>query len=231
MRRILALLLCLAFLPLGVRAEEEKYVALTFDDGPSGRFTRALLDGLYDRGAKATFFLCGYRMKDYPDITQRIFEEGHEIGCHGYSHKAMDTMSRRDIAAEIMGMTELLPEGCVVRCLRPPCGFCSDGIRQVAEARQLALLSWSVDPKDWEIHDAAAIEKAVLDNVKDGDIVLLHDMSTASVTAALAIVDALMEQGYHIVTVSQLARARNTRLKPGQIYRSFSAKDNITPGK
>ena len=225
MRRFLAFFLCLTFLPLGVRAEEEKYVALTFDDGPSGRYTRALLDGLYDRGAKATFFLCGYRMKDYPDITRRIFDEGHEIGCHGYSHKNMDTMSRRDIAAEIMDMTELLPEGCIVRYLRPPCGFCSDGIRQVAEARQMAILSWSVDPKDWEVHDAAAIEKAVLANIKDGDIVLLHDMSVSSVDAALAIVDALTEQGYHIVTVSQLARVRNIRPKPGQVYTSFPKKN------
>ena len=221
MRRFLAFLLCLTFLPLGVRAEEEKYVALTFDDGPSGRFTRQLLDGLYDRGAKATFFLCGYRMKDYPDITQRIFEEGHEIGCHGYSHDPMQTMSRRDIAGEIMDMTALLPEGCSVRYLRPPCGFCSDGIRQVAEARQMAILSWSVDPKDWETHDAAAIEKATLKNIKDGDIVLLHDMSTSSVTAALAIADALMEQGFTLVTVSQLARVRNIRPKPGQVYPCF----------
>ena len=224
MRRVLAFLLCLTFLPLGVRAEEEKYVALTFDDGPSGRYTRQLLDGLYDRGAKATFFLCGYRMKDYPDITQRIFEEGHEIGCHGYSHDPMQTMSRRDIAAEIVDMTALLPEGCIVRYLRPPCGFVSDGIRQVAEARQMAILSWSVDPRDWETHDAAAIEKAALKNIKDGDIVLLHDMSTSSVTAALAIADALIEQGFTLVTVSQLARLRNTRPKPGQIYRSFPPK-------
>lgn len=231
MRRFLAFLLCLTFLPLGVRAEEEKYVALTFDDGPSGKYTRQLLDGLYDRGAKATFFLCGYRIPDYPDIPLRILEEGHEIGCHGYSHKPMQTMSRRDIATEIMDMTALLPAGCRVRFLRPPCGFCSDGIRQVAQARQLAILGWSVDPKDWETHDAAAIEKAVLENVKDGDIVLLHDMSTSSVTAALAIVDALTQQGFHLVTVSQLARARNTHLKPGQVYQCFPAKDDNAPVK
>lgn len=221
MRRFLSFLLCLTLLPISARAEDGKYVALTFDDGPSGRYTRQLLDGLYDRGAKATFFLCGYRMKDYPDITQRILDEGHEIGCHGYSHKPMQSMSRREIAAEIMDMTALLPEGCTVRYLRPPCGLYSDGIRQVAEARQLAILSWNVDPKDWENHDAAAIERSVLKNIKDGDIVLLHDMSTSSVTAALAIADALTEQGFTLVTVSQLARLRNIRPKPGQIYKNF----------
>lgn len=231
MRRALALFLCLSFLPLGVRAEEEKYVALTFDDGPSGRYTRQLLDGLYDRGAKATFFLCGYRMKDYPDITRRIFEEGHEIGCHGYSHKPMHTMSRRNIAGEIMDMTSLLPEGCIVRYLRPPCGFVSDGIRQVAEARQMAILSWSIDPRDWETHDAAAIEKAALKNIRDGDIVLLHDMSASSVEAALNIADALTEQGFTLVTVSQLAKIRSIRPKPGQMYRSFPAEDKNSPVK
>ena len=100
------LALLLALLPLlafpAQSAETTKYVALTFDDGPAGRFTRELLDGLYDRGVQATFLLCGYRMAEFPDITQRIFEEGHEIGYHGYSHKTMKVMSRRTIADEIM---------------------------------------------------------------------------------------------------------------------------------
>ena len=121
MRRIMAALLCLGFLAFPVRgAEEQKYVALTFDDGPSGKYTRQLLDGLYDRGVKATFLLCGYRIKDYPDITQRIFDEGHEIGFHGYSHKNMKDMSRRDIAAEIIDTQAMLPEGCKPVFLRPP---------------------------------------------------------------------------------------------------------------
>lgn len=224
MRRILALILCLSLLPVPVRAEEVKYVALTFDDGPSGKYTRQLLDGLYDRGIKATFLLCGYRIKDYPDITQRIFDEGHEIGIHGYSHKNMKAMSRRDIAAEIADTQALLPEGCRPVFLRPPGGCCSDGVRQVAEARNLAILSWSVDPRDWATNDTAAIETSVLKNIKDGDIVLLHDMTVSSVRAALDIADTLMEDGFEIVTVSELAKLRNTRPRPGQEYTSFPAK-------
>ena len=95
MRRICAFLCCLWLLAMPVSAEG-KYVALTFDDGPSGRYTDRLLDGLKERGAKATFLLCGYRMRDYPDLTQRIFDEGHEIGYHGFSHKNMKQMSRRE---------------------------------------------------------------------------------------------------------------------------------------
>ena len=139
MRRFLAVLAVLSLLVIPVdAAEPTKYVALTFDDGPSGRYTRRLLDGLWEREVKATFLLCGYRIKDYPDITQRIFDEGHEIGYHGYTHNSMEQMSRRTVASEIMDTQALLPEGCEPVFLRPPGGCCSDAVRQVAEARQLA---------------------------------------------------------------------------------------------
>lgn len=221
MRRIVALVLCLSFLVLPVQAQEAKYVALTFDDGPSGKYTRQQLDGLYDRGVQATFLLCGYRMRDYPDLTRRIYDEGHEIGYHGFTHKNMKTMSRREIARELTDSQALLPEGCRPVFLRPPGGCCSDAVRQVAEARNLAILNWSVDPRDWATHDTAAVERSVLKNIKDGDIVLLHDMSASSVQAALDIIDVLLEQEYEIVTVSCLARLREAKLKPGQTYSRF----------
>lgn len=225
MRRILALLLCVCFLPFPVRAADQKYVALTFDDGPSGKYTRQLLDGLYDRGVQATFFLCGYRMKEYPDIAQRIFEEGHEIGLHGYSHESMKAMSRRAIAQELLDTQSLLPEGSAPVFLRPPGGCCSDAVLQVAKARNLSILSWSVDPRDWATKDTLAIEKTVLKNVQDGDIVLLHDMTVSSVRAALDIVDALLEEDFQIVTASELARLRGKRPKPGQAYTRFPPKE------
>ena len=142
MRRMLALILCALLLPLPARAEAAKYVALTFDDGPSGRYTRELLDGLQQRGAKATFLLCGYRIREYPEEARRIYEEGHEIGYHGYSHKNMRDMSRRTIAQELMDTRALLPEDCEPIFFRPPGGFITDGVRQVAEVRQLFLLHW-----------------------------------------------------------------------------------------
>ena len=226
MRRLVALAITLTFLVLPVRAAPgSKYVALTFDDGPSGKYTRTLLDGLYDRGATATFLLCGYRIQDYPDIAQRIFEEGHEIGYHGYSHDSMKAMSRRGIARELMDTEALLPEGCRPVFLRPPGGFSSDAVKQVAQARGLAILHWSVDPHDWQTHNKQAIEKAVLKQVHDGDIILLHDMSTASVEAALDIVDALSAQDYTFVTVSELARIRGLRPKPGEVYHKFPPAD------
>ena len=228
MRKVTAciLLLWLAVIPAQA-SSGRKYIALTFDDGPSGRYTQTLLDGLKLRGAKATFLLCGYRMEQYPELTQRIFDEGHEIGYHGFSHDSMQRMSRRQIGQELMDSLALLPEGCDPVWFRPPGGVVTDGVRQVAQARQLALLSWSVDPMDWKIKSTATIEQTVLKNVGDGDIILLHDMSMTSVQAALDIVDALQEQGFRFVTASELAKLRKTAIKPGAVYKSFPPEDEI----
>ena len=222
MKRFVALIICFCLLCIPVSAaENEKLVALTFDDGPSGRFTRKLLEGLEERGAKATFLLCGYRMEQYPELTKRIVEEGHEIGLHGYSHKPMRDMCQRDTVQEIRKTMALLPDGCEVSFLRPPGGLCSECIQTVAKEFGLSLLHWSVDPKDWAIHDAKAIEKEVISRVRDGDVILLHDMSDSSVEAALKIVDELQEQGFRFVTSSELAQARNITLVPGKKYARF----------
>lgn len=225
MKRFLACILLLSLVVIPVRAESPRYVALTFDDGPSGKYTRSLLDGLALRGVKATFLLCGYRMEQYPDITRRIFDEGHEIGYHGFSHKNMRDMSRKTIGQELIDSAALMPEGCRPVFFRPPGGIVTDGVRQVAEARQLALLSWSVDPKDWATTSVGSIETAVLKKIQDGDIILLHDMSVSSVQAALDIVDTLQGQGYRFVTVSQLAKLCRVPIRPGRMYERFPPKE------
>ena len=222
MRRIFAGLLSLCLLLVPLEAEEaETYVALTFDDGPSGRYTERLLEGLQQRGVKATFLLCGYRMADFPDLTERIHREGHEIGYHGYSHDNMSAMSHRQIAEELEKSGKLLPEGCNPVFLRPPGGGITDGVRRVAKVRMLGVLKWSVDPKDWALHDAPRIISRVLGNVKDGDVILMHDMSDSSVTAALEIIDQLQKKGVQFVTVSQLAELRGVEIRPGQVYEKF----------
>ncbi len=221
MRRICALFLCISLLAFPVRGQQAQYVALTFDDGPSGRFTRRLLEGLEERGVKATFLLCGYRMKDDPKTAKRIFEEGHEIGLHGYSHEDMGKMSRKKAAKEIADTYALLPEGCEPVFLRPPGGSSGDGLKQAAKDAGLALLNWSNDPRDWAVRDAGAVQAAVLSGVRDGDVILLHDMSNSSVDAALGIVDSLLAQGFRFVTVSELARIRGITPQPGKTYTCF----------
>ena len=220
MRRILTAFL-LIFLLSRPAAAAPAYLALTFDDGPSGTITGRLLEGLAERNVQATFLLCGYRMELYPEVTAAIAAGGHEIGLHGYSHKNLANLSRRQIAGELAKTQALVPEGCRVKFLRPPGGADNEAIRQIAEARGLALLHWSVDPRDWATQDSAAVVERVVASARDGDVILLHDMSHSSVTAALEIIDRLTLEGYQFVTVSELAKLRNLRPEPGQRYESF----------
>ena len=205
----------------GSGAVRNKYVAITFDDGPSGRFTRRLLDGLAERDVKATFFLCGYRLEDYSKLAQRIYDEGHEIGLHGYSHEDMGKMTRSELKQEMDKTIALLPEGCEYTFLRPPGGSSSPQLKAVAEEYGVALLNWSVDPRDWANHDAAVVEAAVVEQVQDGDVILLHDMCDCSVDAALAIIDTLQKQGFRFVTVSELVAIRGAEITPGRMYTQF----------
>lgn len=199
-----------------------KMVALTFDDGPSGRFTRALLQGLEERQAKATFLLCGYRLKDYPAEARKILDQGHEIGLHGYSHDPMDQMSKGELTRELKDNLKLLPQGCNPVFLRAPGGACSQLVKDTAKDFGLAVLNWSVDPRDWATRDAEAITTMVIDNVQDGDVILLHDMTDSSVEAALAIIDRLKAQGFQFVTVSELANRKGIPIEPGKEYYRFN---------
>lgn len=227
MRRCIVLFLCICLLCIPVRASEDsKLVALTFDDGPSGKYTRKLLEGLEERGAKATFLLCGYRMEQYQELTKRIFEEGHEIGLHGYSHKSMQNMCVKEITQELEKAISLLPTDCKVSFLRSPGGLCGKCVHTVAAKYGLAILSWSIDPKDWSTNNADIIEKEVIDHVRDGDVILLHDMSDSSVEAAFVIIEELQEQGFRFVTVSELAQARKVTLVPGEKYTRFYQTDS-----
>lgn len=225
MRRFLTLIAVAAALALPVRAEGgEKYVALTFDDGPSGRFTRALLEGLEERDVYATFFLCGYRLEDSGELATTIRRQGHEIGLHGYSHASMADMTGAELDKELRDTLALLPAGCVVNLMRPPGGLADDDVMRAAGKMGLSMISWSVDPKDWATNDRDLILRRLLENTGDGDVILLHDMSESSVEAALALIDRLTEQGYKFLTVSQLAMLRLEQLKPGACYGAFPPK-------
>ena len=224
MRRVLILVLVLCLCIMPVRGEgHSKYVALTFDDGPSGRYTQRLLEGLKERNVHATFFLCGYRLETYGELAQSIHAQGHEIGLHGYSHDDLAKMSVQTVFSELQRTRARLPEDLLVNLMRSPGGNLSKAVRQAAESQSLAVIHWSVDPEDWANHDADLIHRRVVEKVKDGDVILLHDMSDASVDGALAIVDTLKAQGYQFLTVSQLAMLRLTHLKSGQSYQAFQA--------
>lgn len=228
MRRILcqiAALLCAAllFLPVSVQATEEpapRYVALTFDDGPSGPITQQLLDGLAQRNAKATFFLCGYRLEKYPDLAAQIAAGGHELGCHGYSHKLFPQLCERELLQELVLSNLLIQEqtGQTPTLLRPPGGQCNDWVKAYSRQMHLPLILWSVDPRDWECHRPGKVTQRVTAQAKNGSIILMHDMSDCSVSAALAVIDRMQAEGYQFVTVSQLASLSGQILEPGECY-------------
>ena len=227
MRFVCKVLLVLGLLPFvglgSVKAEEGKYVAITFDDGPSGHYTAELLEGLEKRGIKATFFLCGYRVDQFPDLTRRIAEAGHEIGTHSDAHKFFSEMSPKELCKDLTASVEKLREatGQEPTLLRPPGGIYDRKILKQTTCADLPVILWSVDPDDWCCSSSSTIVKRVLNKVEDGDIILLHDMSDSSVTAALEIVDRLQEQGYTFLTVSELARQKGTTLEGGKVYYSF----------
>ena len=228
MRRIWSILLALLILAAPVRAaEDEKWVALTFDDGPSGALTERLLDGLAARDVKATFFVCGYRVAEYPAALRRIAAEGHEIGLHSEKH---DYMQKMDYEAVLDDLTRCRAEvaeccGTQARLFRPPGGLYGDTLLRAAKDAGLSVVLWSVDPCDWNEAAWDGVLPTVLSEAHDGRIILMHDLSAHSVTCALQAVDRLQAQGYTFCTVSELAALRGTALLPGEVYTGFPPLD------
>lgn len=233
-KRWTALALCAALLAgaaTGVRAEAEpeggggslRYVALTFDDGPTGALTGQLLDGLKARYVSATFFLCGYRIDQFPDTVKRMAAEGHELAVHGqthtYLHNQPSDVVRRELEETITRIESLT--GQRPRLFRPPGGLTSQTLLDEAARLDLPVILWSVDPQDWNTHDTAQVTSRIFSGVQDGSIILMHDLSASSVAAALQVIDQLQEQGYQFCTVSELAFLRGQVPQAACCYRCF----------
>ena len=184
-------------------AAQPLQVALTFDDGPHQTCTPALLDGLKQRGVKATFFLMGENIAGKEALVQRMQEEGHLIGNHSYRHIQMTKEGAEQACAEIEQTEEIIRSitGSRPEYLRPPYGAWNEQL----ECRvNLTPVLWNVDSLDWKLQNTERIVRQVEKDVKSGDIILMHDIFKTSVEAALRIVDDLQKQGYEFVTVEEL---------------------------
>ncbi len=206
--------------------EAEHYVALTFDDGPTGQsegLTARLLTALNERGAHATFFMCGYRVKDFHAVLDRYLEEGHEMGNHTMDHKSLTKLSVSGIHEQVDGNSELIESyaGEQPTVMRPTGGAYNDTVKAEMEKSGLPIILWSLDTLDWQSRDASSVERKILNNVQDGDIILMHDLYESTYTGVLNAVDKLKEQGYAFVTVSELAAIKGVTLEPGKVYTSF----------
>lgn len=181
----------------------ENVVALTFDDGPHGTYTSELLDGLKQRGVVASFFVLGEHVEGNEELILRMKEEGHLIGNHTFSHVKLDTLSDSAACDEVKRTCEAIEAvtGEKVEYIRPPYGAYNEELECMINLNKVL---WTVDPQDWNTTDTNAIVRHVVNNVKDGDIILLHDIYPSSVAAALRIVDELKARGYIFVTVDDI---------------------------
>lgn len=179
-------------------------IALTFDDGPTKRYTSAILDSLKEHNANATFFVLGSNAANAPELLQRMILEGHEIGNHTFSHKQLTTLSKANIEEEIIATQETIHNitNRYPAIIRPPYGSRNENVMQSAQGKK--IVNWSIDTRDWKDRNADVIVKRVLDTVKDGDIILMHDLYASTAQAVSILVPQLQEQGYQLVTVSEL---------------------------
>ena len=227
---LLALALCL-LTAAGV-PQRPGPVALTFDDGPSSKYTQVLLDGLAARGVQVTFFVMGNSLTDQhgdivvknADIVRRAADEGHQIASHSYSHPNLTQLTDEEILAELAltdsALERILGPGEVM--VRPPYGFAGLSPRVQALIDRPIIL-WSIDPA-WEAESACEEDmvRCIVDRARDGDIILLHDFKGMDdVNAALRAIDILQVRGYSFVTVARLMELKGVTPAPGQVYRRF----------
>lgn len=178
-------------------------VALTFDDGPHPVYTEKLLDGLKKRGVKATFFVTGEHAELHPEIIKRMYDEGHLIGNHTYSHIQLTEANREQFKDELIQTNEILHDitGDEIQYVRPPYGSWD---KKFETDLNMFPVLWNVDPLDWCTANTSRVANTVLGEVSDNDIILLHDYYDTSVEAALIVVDELTKKGYEFVTVDKI---------------------------
>ncbi len=182
---------------------EVRKIAITFDDGPHPVYTEKLLDGLKERDVKATFFLLGQSAEQYPEIVKRMYEEGHVIGNHTYSHIQLRSGNRRKFRDELVLTNEIINgiTGQEVQYVRPPYGTWD---KELEEELNMIPVLWNVDPNDWCTGNANVVTENIVNKAEENSVILLHDCYQSSVEAALSSIDILRERGFQFVTVEEI---------------------------
>ncbi len=201
----------------------KKMVALTFDDGPSA-YTSTLLGYLRASNARATFFMVGNCVNNYPSAVKQMVAQHCELGNHSYSHAYLDSLSSSGISSEISRTNNAIKAICGMSptVARLPYGAGHNN-SYVLNALGLPSIYWSIDTRDWaNTGNPQSTINEVLNNVQNGDIVLMHDLHSSTVQACKTIIPALKSRGYQMVTVSELAKFKGkTALHTGRTYYSF----------
>lgn len=198
-------------------------VCLTFDDGPSDSYTMDLLEALEEHDARATFYMLGKNVesgKKSEEIISKMKEIGCEISSHTWDHKQLTSLGESDVKKQITDTQEAIKKysGENPITVRPPYGAINDIVKKNADA---PLILWSMDTLDWKYLNADTVYNNTLRDVKDGDIILLHDIHKTSVEAAIKLIPALQKAGYQLVTVKEMAEAKGIEMENGKTYTDF----------
>lgn len=196
--------------------KEDKLIALTFDDGPNYN-TNKVLDILEKHNVVATFFVLGTKIKGNEYILKRIQESGSEIGNHTYNHLLLTKYSEEKILKEINDTSKLIyaTTGKYPTLLRPSYGSVNKKIKKLSN---FPIIIWNIDTLDWKYHNSNKIAARVIRMANDGDIVLMHDIYSATANSLNIIIPKLKEMGYSFVTVSDLFYYKEVSLEKGKVY-------------
>lgn len=197
-------------------------VALTYDDGPSSTATPRILKCLQDNGGRATFFMVGKQVVKSPDVLKQMVAQGCEVANHTYDHTLMTKVSPSELANQLVATNQVVSDACGISpVLMRPCGGAkTDAGMNIAGAISMPAILWSIDTLDWKTRDASQTITNVLDNVKDGDIILMHDLYESTAEASETIIPELISRGFQLVTVSELSSYRGGMI-PGKSYSQF----------
>ncbi len=199
---------------------KKKTVAITFDDGPSSKYTLDVINTLSINKARATFYMLGLSIENNYDIVKAVYDSGNEIGNHGYTHTNFERMEYDEINKEIADTNEMIYSitGEYATQVRPPYGSYSQDIK---ENINYQFVLWSVDTDDWKTKNTDKIVNHVFEYVEDGAIILMHDIFSASNEALKIILPELYLRGYQVVDVTTLATLKGASLENNKSYRSF----------
>lgn len=197
-------------------------VALTFDDGPSTPVTTRILNSLEANGGRATFFMVGNRVPGTAAVVKRMADMGCQVGNHTYTHVNLTHLSAEGIAGTIAQTNQAVAAACgtAPAVVRPTGGSYNTSVLQTLGNLGMPAVLWSIDTLDWKTRNAQNTINVVLGQVKDGDIVLMHDIYGATADAAEVIIPELTARGFQLVTVSELAQYRGG-MAPGHVYTRF----------
>jgi len=188
------------------RSPKGKVIYLTFDDGPTTKYTKRVLDLLDRYDAKATFFQVGENATAHPDLARSVVEHGHALGNHTWSHRDMRKLKPRELNGQISRTSATLERitGRQVTCLRPPFGAVNARVRRAIRHQKLDLKLWDIDPQDWKKPGGAAIAHRVVSRADPGDVSLMHDGGgnrSQSVRALERILRSLSKHRYEFRTL------------------------------